>query len=119
MGVSVENYEQAGRIDDLRRVPASIRFVSAEPLLGSLRDVDLTGIHWLIAGGESGHRARPVDPDWVRELRAKCEDAGTAFFFKQWGGRTPKAGGRLLDGQTWSEYPESNHGANATSVPAG
>jgi len=105
MGVSVEDARHLDRIDDLRAVPAAVRFVSAEPLLGSLTGLDLTGIHWLIAGGESGHHARPVDPAWVRELRDACAQADVAFFMKQWGGRTPKAGGRHLDGRTWDEMP--------------
>jgi len=105
MGVSVETEQELSRVDQLRTVPAAVRFISAEPLLGSLDGIDLTDIHWLIAGGESGQGARPVDPAWVRGLRDKCAMAGTAFFFKQWGGRTPKAGGRLLDGQTWDEMP--------------
>ncbi|QOC90253.1 DUF5131 family protein [Micromonospora craniellae] len=105
MGVSVETEQELARIDHLRAVPAAVRFISAEPLLGPLDDVELAGIHWLIAGGESGQGARPVDPAWVRALRDRCANAGTAFFFKQWGGRTPKAGGRLLDGRTWDEMP--------------
>lgn len=105
MGVSVENDSHTDRIDDLRQVPAAVRFVSAEPLLGPLHDLDLDGIHWLIAGGESGQGHRPIDPQWVRSLRDQCAAASTAFFFKQWGGRTPKAGGRLLDGRTWDEMP--------------
>lgn len=105
MGVSVESANELPRIDSLRTVPAAIRFVSAEPLLGPLSGIDLDGIHWLIAGGESGPGARPVAPDWVTELRDQCAPAGTAFFFKQWGGRSPKAGGRLLDGRTWDEMP--------------
>lgn len=105
MGVSVENSSEVGRIDDLREVPAAVRFVSAEPLLGPLPDLNLDGIHWLIAGGESGLNCRPIDPDWVRDLRGQCRQAGTAFFFKQWGGRTPKAGGRELDGQEHSDMP--------------
>ena len=104
-GVSVENRRWVGRVDDLCRVPASVRFISAEPLLGPLDDLDLTGIHWVITGGESGPRHRPIDPDWVRALRDRCVAAGVAYFHKQWGGRTPKAGGRLLDGRTWDELP--------------
>ena len=104
-GVSVENRRWVGRADDLRRVPASVRFISAEPLLGPLDDLDLTGIHWVITGGESGPRHRPPDPDWVRALRDRCVQADVAYFHKQWGGRTPKAGGRLLDGRTWDELP--------------
>ena len=105
IGVSVESAEHLDRVDDLRGVPAAVRFLSCEPLLGSLSGLDLTGIHWVIAGGESGVRHRPVEPAWVEELRDECEAADVPFFFKQWGGRTPKAGGRLLDGQTYDEMP--------------
>jgi len=105
-GVSVETIQYRWRVDQLRQVPASVRFISAEPLLGSLNELDISDIQWLIAGGESGQGHRPCNPQWVRELRDKCQEVGTAFFFKQWGGRTPKQGGRLLDGQTWDEYPE-------------
>ncbi|MFC0503617.1 DUF5131 family protein [Micromonospora costi] len=105
MGVSVEDDSQRARIDQLREVPAAVRFISAEPLLGPIPNLDLSGVDWLIAGGESGQGCRPVDPDWVRDLQDQCHRAGTAFFFKQWGGRTPKAGGRLLDGRTWDEMP--------------
>lgn len=105
MGVSVEDESQLDRVDHLRTVPAAVRFVSAEPLLGPLDRIDLSGIDWLIAGGESGVGARPMDPAWVRALRDRCRAAGVAFFFKQWGGRTPKAGGRLLDGRTWDQLP--------------
>jgi protein gp37 len=105
MGVSVETGEQLKRIDHLRSVPATVRFISAEPLLGPLTGVDVTDVHWLIAGGESGTNARPVDPSWIRELRDISTAASVPFFFKQWGGRTPKAGGRTLDGCEWSEYP--------------
>lgn len=104
MGVSVENQRYAFRLDHLREVPAAIRFVSAEPLLGPL-DLDLGGMDWLIVGGESGQRARPIDAEWVRALRDAATEAHVAFFFKQWGGRTPKAGGRDLDGRTWDEMP--------------
>lgn len=104
-GVSVESNRYAWRVKDLRRVPAFVRFVSAEPLLGPLDAVDLTGIDWLITGGESGLRHRLCDPAWVRNLRDRCAAKGIAFFLKQWGGRTPKAGGRELDGRTWDEYP--------------
>lgn len=106
LGVSVETMQYTWRVDQLRQVPASVRFISAEPLLGSLAGIDLTDIHWLIAGGESGHGHRPCNPEWVRELRDECQRVGVAFFFKQWGGRTPKAAGRELDGQTWDQYPE-------------
>lgn len=107
MGVSVESAETLGRVDDLRCVPAAVRFLSCEPLLGPLDEIDLTGVHWVIAGGESGANARPVDPAWVRGLRDTAVRSRVPFFFKQWGGRTPKSGGRTLDGQTWSEYPRS------------
>ncbi|MFC8847711.1 MULTISPECIES: DUF5131 family protein [unclassified Micromonospora] len=106
MGVSVEDSSEVGRIDDLRTVPAAVRFISAEPLLGPVAPLNLTGIDWLIAGGESGVGARPVDPAWVRQLRDQCQADEVAFFFKQWGGRTPKAGGRDLDGETWDEMPD-------------
>lgn len=105
MGVSVEDGSQLRRIDDLRQVPAAVRFISAEPLLGPLDRLDLAGIDWLIAGGESGHRARPVNIAWLRQLRDGCADARVAFFFKQWGGRTPKSGGRELDGRIWNDMP--------------
>ena len=106
LGTSIENARWVGRADDLRATPAAVRFVSAEPLLGPLLSLDLGGIDWLIAGGESGIGHRPVGADWVRDLRDRSVEAGVAFFFKQWGGRTPKVGGRELDGRTWDEYPD-------------
>lgn len=105
LGVSVENRRFVQRTDVLREIPAAVRFISAEPLLGSLEGLDLTDIDWLIAGGESGPRHRPMRAKWVRELRDRCAREGVAFFFKQWGGRHPKSGGRLLDGRTWDEVP--------------
>lgn len=105
MGVSVETRRYAFRIDHLRKVPAAVRFVSAEPLLGPLGELDLAGIDWVIAGGESGAGARPMELEWVTELRDRCTAAGVAFFFKQWGGKTPKAGGRELEGEVWDELP--------------
>jgi protein gp37 len=105
MGVSVENNRWAYRADYLRAVPAAVRFISAEPLLGPLDRLNLEGIDWLIAGGESGPRHRPMLEEWVLELRDRSVDAGVAFFFKQWGGRTSKVGGRELDGREWSELP--------------
>ena len=105
MGVSVETERYAFRIDHLRQVAAKVRFVSAEPLLGPLPRLDLTGIDWLIAGGESGPGARPMEEFWVRDLRDQCGSTGVAFFFKQWGGRTPKANGRDLDGKRYDEMP--------------
>jgi len=107
LGTSIESDTHVARADRLRETPAAVRFVSAEPLLGPLPSLDLTGIDWLIAGGESGPNARPVDAGWIRELRDQCASTGTAFFFKQWGGRTPKANGRELDGRTWDQYPQA------------
>lgn len=141
LGVSIESNRYAWRADHLRDTPAAVRWVSAEPLLGPLDQLDLTGIDWLVVGGESGPNARPADPEWVRDLRDRCMQtgcdvcgdrkggdigydregmpsdrvspcvcdktpAGTAFLFKQWGGRTSKSGGRELDGRTWDEYPK-------------
>jgi protein gp37 len=108
MGVTIENRRFVGRADALREVPAAIRFISAEPLLGPLEGLDLDGIDWLIAGGESGPRHRRLDLDWVRALREQCHREDVEFFFKQVGGRTPKAGGRILDGRTWDGYPSLN-----------
>jgi protein gp37 len=105
VGVSVENADAMPRIDDLRAVPAAVRFLSCEPLLGSLDGLDLDRIDWVIAGGESGPRHRPIDPAWVTDIRDACRAAGVPFFFKQWGGRTPKAGGRELDGVRYDEMP--------------
>lgn len=105
IGVSVERQEQAWRIAELRKVPAAMRFISAEPLLGAL-NLDLNGIDWLIAGGESGANHRPMDERWVLDLRDQCASSNTAFFFKQWGGTRAKTGGRALDGRTWDEMPD-------------
>ncbi len=105
MGVSVEDTTALGRVEDLRAVPATTRFLSCEPLLGPLTGLNLAGIGWVIVGGESGTHARPVQPAWITEIRDTCAATGVPFFFKQWGGRTPKAGGRHLDGQTWDEMP--------------
>ncbi len=107
MGTSVENQDVAYRVAHLRRLPAEIRFLSCEPLLGPLR-LDLGGIHWVIAGGESGSEFRPLEEAWALGLRDQCRTAGTPFFFKQWGGRRSKAGGRFLDGRTWDEMPVAN-----------
>lgn len=93
------------------RVKATIRFLSLEPLLGPLPSLDLTGIDWVIVGGESGPEHRPMRGEWVRDLRDRCVAAGVAFFFKQWGGRTPKSGGREFDGRTWDEYPRAEAAA--------
>lgn len=106
MGVTVEDRARTTRIDDLRQVPSAVRFLSVEPLLESLGDVDLEGIHWVIVGGESGPGARSMAPEWAREVRDQCLETRTPFFFKQWGGRNKKAAGRFLDGRTWDERPE-------------
>lgn len=105
MGVSVENQKYAKRVASLQNVDASVRFLSIEPLLGPIPELDLTGIHWVIVGGESGHGARPMDPEWVRSIRDQCQTANVRFFFKQWGGVRKKATGRQLDGRTWDEMP--------------
>lgn len=105
MGVSIENRRFVHRADSLREVAPVVRFISAEPLLGPLEGLDLTGIDLLIAGGESGPRHRRMDVEWVRDLHQSCDEAEVAFSFKQWGGRTSKAGGRLLDGRTWDQMP--------------
>jgi protein gp37 len=104
-GVSVENSRYVSRIAHLQKVPAVVRFLSIEPLLGSIDRIPLDGIHWVIVGGESGPGHRPVRPDWVRAIRNQCEVARVPFFFKQWGGRTPKSNGRLLDGRFWNGMP--------------
>jgi protein gp37 len=105
MGVSVESSRFVDRIDRLRGVGARVRFLSLEPLLGPLHDLDLRGIDWAIVGGESGPGARPMDAAWVTELRDQCRRAGVAFFFKQWGGRNKKKTGRTLEGRLWNEMP--------------
>ena len=105
LGVSIENASTLGRLRHLKQTSATVRFVSFEPLLGPVGTVDLTGIHWVIAGGESGPGARPVEIEWLREIRDRCRAARVAFFFKQWGGRSPKSGGNELDGRQWQEYP--------------
>lgn len=105
MGVTIENRKFVHRADYLRQVDSAVRFISAEPLLGPLEGLDLDGIDWLISGGESGPRHRPVKVEWLRELRDRCNDEGVAYFFKQWGGHRPKAGGRELDGRSWDEMP--------------
>jgi protein gp37 len=107
MGVSIENRRWVERADYLREVPAAVRFISAEPLLGPLDSLDLDGIHWLIVGGESGPRHRAIEEAWVLQLRDRSLDAGVPLFFKQWGGRTSKAKGRKLDGLEWSQMPRS------------
>lgn len=107
MGTSIEDMAVARRADALRDVPAAVRFISAEPLLGHLDRLDLTGMDWVIGGGESGIGYRRVQESWAIGLRDLCVEHGVAFFWKQWGGRTPKAGGRELEGQIWDEFPVS------------
>ncbi len=104
-GISIESAAYVRRVRDLQCVPAAVRFLSIEPLLGPIRQLPLDGINWVIVGGESGPDRRPVEAEWVRDLRDQCLRAGVAFFFKQWGGHTPKARGRELDGRTWDEMP--------------
>lgn len=105
LGTSVENAKYLWRINELRRVPANVRFISFEPLIGSVTGADLTEIDWAIVGGESGPGARPMDIDWVDEIKAACDKAETAFFFKQWGGVNKKKTGRVYNGRTWDEMP--------------
>ncbi|HWA91606.1 MAG TPA: phage Gp37/Gp68 family protein [Rhizomicrobium sp.] len=105
LGVSVEDHKARSRIAHLRQAPAAIRFLSIEPLIGPVGSLELAGIDWVIAGGESGPRARPVDIEWMRDIRDQCRSQRVAFFFKQWGGIRPKSGGRDLDGREWNELP--------------
>ena len=105
MGVSVENQDYAYRSEHLASVGAAVRFLSVEPLLGPIPKLPLSNIHWVIVGGESGWHHRPMKAAWAQEIRDQCLRAGVAFFFKQWGGRFPKAGGRALDEREWSEFP--------------
>jgi protein gp37 len=106
LGTSIEDMLVAHRADSLRKIECHVRFISAEPLLGSLKFLNLDGIHWVIGGGESGPQARPCDLEWARDLRDCAARQGVAFFWKQWGGRTSKSGGRELDGETHDAYPE-------------
>lgn len=105
MGVSIENDAFAGRADYLRGIGACVKFLSLEPLLGPVPSLSLHGIHWVIAGGESGAGARPMEACWVRDIRDRCVEARVPFFFKQWGGRTASANGHVLDGREWNEMP--------------
>lgn len=106
VGVSVENQAYTHRIDALRQVPSSVRFLSCEPLLGSLQ-LNLEGIDWVIVGGESGFNHRPIDPQWVRDILQQTQEQEVAFFFKQWGGNHPKARGNLLDEHVWEQMPQA------------
>jgi protein gp37 len=126
IGTSIENQKADFRARHLLKINARIRFLSCEPLIGPLdlshcllADDRVSGIHWVIAGGESGPGARPLDPAWVRNLRDQCLDVSVPFFFKQWGGLTPKAGGRELDGETWSEYPDGEEVLDAAISGSG
>jgi Bacteriophage protein gp37 len=114
MGVSIESDELTPRANALREVPAAVRFLSCEPLLGPLPSLDLEGLHWIIVGGESGPSARLMNPDWARDIRDKCIASEVPFFFKQYGGRTPNAGGRMLDGRTYDEMPSELPTSQAT-----
>ncbi|MCH8977724.1 MAG: phage Gp37/Gp68 family protein, partial [Armatimonadetes bacterium] len=105
MGVSIEDDRVIQRVHDLRTVPAAVRFLSCEPLIGPLDDLPLDGIHWVIVGGESGPKARPMDGDWARSIRAQCFDADVKFFFKQWGGVRKHSTGRELDGKFYDDMP--------------
>jgi protein gp37 len=106
MGVSIESASYLWRADHLRKVPAAVRFLSLEPLLGPLGALNLSGIHWVIVGGESGPGARPIEAAWVRDIRKQCRREGVPFFFKQWGGVQKKKNGRVLDGRTWDAMPK-------------
>jgi protein gp37 len=119
MGTSVENALVVHRIGSLREIPARVRFLSLEPLIGPLPRLSLAGIDWVIVGGESGPGARPMDAEWVRQIRTQCQAAGVAFFFKQWGGVQKKAAGRELDGRTWDEMPNLNVDGRANYVAQG
>ncbi|MEY9772150.1 protein gp37 [Sinorhizobium fredii] len=118
LGTSVEDGSRKSRIRHMQGMNASIKFLSIEPLIGPMGKMDLEGIDWVIVGGESGPKARPMHPDWVREVRDHCNDTGVAFFFKQWGGIRPKSGGRILDGEEWSELPSTRPNQGVASVAA-
>jgi len=111
MGVSVEDERYRHRIEHLRATHAKVKFLSLEPLLGPLPRLDLRGIDWVIVGGESGPKARPVEDGWVLDLRDQCVAAGVPFFFKQWGGQNKKKAGRQLEGRTWDEMPANGAGS--------
>jgi len=107
MGVSVEDEKVVHRIDDLRNSDAFIKFLSLEPLIGPLPDLNLENIDWVIVGGESGRKFRPMKPEWVQDIKNQCKANNVPFFFKQWGGSNKKASGRILDGKTYDEMPIS------------
>ncbi|MBV9249509.1 MAG: phage Gp37/Gp68 family protein [Acetobacteraceae bacterium] len=114
-GVSVEDGGNKVRIAHLREMPAEVRFLSIEPLIGPMGSLDLDGINWVIVGGESGPRARPMDIGWVRDIRDQCINADVPFFFKQWRGIRPKTGGRMLDGREWSQFPLNRPAHHSTT----
>ena len=118
MGVSVENRDYISRIDHLREAGAAVRFLSLEPLLGPLRDLNLEGIGWVIVGGESGPGARPMQPEWVLDIREQCLETGVPFFFKQWGGVNKKKTGRTLEGRTWDQMPSARNSLDRQNVAA-
>lgn len=120
MGVSIESQRYTCRIQDLRQVPAAVRFLSIEPLIGPIADLQLEDIDWVIVGGESGPQCRPIDPDWVRKIREICAGQGVPFFFKQWGGKRKGKNGRVLDGRTWDEMPTPKNRVSTTmlQIPA-
>ena len=105
-GVSVENEQATSRISHLQKANAGVRFLSIEPLIAPVGQLDLSGIDWVIVGGESGNGARPMNPEWAVDIRNQCVAARVPFFFKQWGGRSPKTGGRLLEGREWNQFPK-------------
>lgn len=112
LGVSVEDRKNTVRLKHLRAAQATVRFVSFEPLLGPVGQIDLTGVHWAIVGGESGPHARPMAKEWATEIMEQCQEGNVAFFFKQWGGVRPKSGGRLLRGREWNQYPDISKDTN-------
>jgi protein gp37 len=118
IGTSVEDAAVINRIEHLRATPAAIRFISFEPLIGSVAGADITGIDWAIVGGESGPRARPMPEEWVHAIEGMCRQTGTAFFFKQWGGRNKKAAGRVLNGRTYDEMPRHHIFSESPSRPS-
>jgi len=118
-GVSVENEQAKSRIAHLQKMRATIRFLSIEPLIGPIGKLCLDDIHWVIVGGESGPGARPMKPEWAIDIRNQCVNARVPFFFKQWGGRSPKAGGRLLEGKEWSQFPAKQRTAKHVELEAG
>lgn len=117
MGTSIENIDYVSRVDDLRKVECTVRFISFEPLIGPIGTIDLTGIHWAIIGGESGYNHRPVQKEWITEIIKQCKKQKVAVFFKQWGGIRPKSGGREINGRTYDEYPKIKQTATLSEKP--